>query len=231
MNRLDVKLKDPQHPCDVTLVVKDGKEFQAHRSVLSQASPFFEKLLDSNMKENIEGVIRLEMIDESQMADILEFIYTGIVQISIQENAESLIEIADYLLLSNLKALASKYLEQHTTTSNCISIYHLAEKYLCDDLIVSTWKFICSNFRAVAETNEFLRLQSLEVEKWISSYEIVIDAEENVFEIILRWIEHAKSERSVNFSELFRHVRLTCLSRDFLVSDVVTNDLLKENKE
>ena len=52
-----------------------------------------------------------------------------------------------------------------------------------------------------------------------------------MFEIILRWIEHAKSERSVNFSELFRHVRLTCLSRDYLVSDVVTNDLLKENKD
>ena len=179
MNRLDVKLKDPQHPCNVTLVVKDGKEFQAHRDALSQASPFFEKLLNSSllrgmrdepkerlrrrllnseMKENIEGVIRLQIIVESQMADILVFIYTGNDQISTQENAENLIQIADYLLLSNLKAFASKYLEQLTTTLNCISIYYLAEKYLCKELIASTRKFICSNFRAVAETNEFLSL-------------------------------------------------------------------------
>jgi len=32
---------------DVTLVAKDGKEFKAHRQVLSEASPFFEKLLSS----------------------------------------------------------------------------------------------------------------------------------------------------------------------------------------
>jgi len=42
MNRFDVKLKNHKDPSDVTLVVKDGKEFQAHRGVLSQASSFFE---------------------------------------------------------------------------------------------------------------------------------------------------------------------------------------------
>ena len=39
------------NPYDVTLIVKDGKEFKAHRQVLSEASPFFEKLLSSDMNE------------------------------------------------------------------------------------------------------------------------------------------------------------------------------------
>ena len=229
MDRL--ALKHHQYRYDISLVVKDGKEFQAHRDVLSQASPFFEKLLNSDMKESNEGIIRLEMIKESQMADILQFIYTGDVQISTQENAENLIEIADYLLLSNLKAFAGKRLEQHMTTLNCISIYHVAEKFQCEDLFASACKFICSNFSTVAASKDFLNVPSREVERYISSDEIVIDAEENVFEIILRWIEHAKSERSEKFGELFRHVRLTCVSRDFLVSDVVTNDLVKENED
>ncbi|KAL9967496.1 hypothetical protein ACROYT_G025733 [Oculina patagonica] len=108
------------NPFDITLVVKDGKEFQAHRNVLLQASPFFEKLLRADMKENNEGVIRLEWITESQMAEILQFIYTCNVQISSQENAENLIATADYLLLSNLKTIAGKFLEQHITTVNCI---------------------------------------------------------------------------------------------------------------
>jgi len=231
MNRLDVKRKDHKDPSDVTLVVKDGKEFQAHRSVLSQASSFFEKLLNSDMQENNEGVIRLEMIFESQMADILEFIYTGSVQISTQENAENLFELADYLLLPNLKAIAQKYLEKHITTANCISIYYLAEKYLCQDLIATCRKFIHSNFSAVAGSDDFLNLSSHEVEKWISSDEIVIDAEENVFELVLRWIDHDKSQRRVKFRDLFRHVRLTCISRDFMASNVVTNDLVKEDGE
>ncbi|XP_078376780.1 kelch-like protein 24 [Oculina patagonica] len=218
---------------DITLVVKDGKEFQAHRNFLSQGSPFFEKLLNTDMKENIEGVIRLEWITESQMADILQFIYTGNVQISTLEKAENLFETADYLLLPNLKVTASKFLEQHMTSLNCISIYYVAEQYSCEELIASTRKFINSNFTTVAASDEFLKLPSHEVEKWISSDEIVIDAEENIFEIILRWIDHHKSarERSIKFGELFRHVRLTCVSRDFLPNDIVTNDLVKGNED
>ena len=72
-------------------------------------------------------------------------------------------------------------------------------------------------------------MPSYEVEKWISSDEIVIDAEENVFEIIVRWIDHGKSGRSGKFSELFRHMRLAYVSRDYLLRHVVTNDLVKEN--
>ena len=231
MNRLHIKLKNHKHPSDVTLVVKDGKEFQAHRSVLSQASSFFEKLLDSDMKESNEGVIRLEIVSEFQMADILEFIYTGSVQISTQENAENLFQLADYLLLSDLKAFAGKCLEEHITTTNCVSIYFLAEKYLCQDLIASCRKFIHSNFSSVAAADDFLNLTSVEVENWISSDEIVIDAEENVFELVLRWIDHDKSQRRVKFRDLFRHVRLTCISRDFIANDVMTNDLVKENEE
>ena len=231
MNRLDIKLKDHKIPSDVTLVVKDGNEFQVHRSILSGTSSFFEKLLNSDMKENNEGVIRLEMILESQMADILEFIYTDNVQISTQENAENLFQLADYLLLPNLKAIAEKYLKEHITSLNCLRIHYLAEKYSCEDLINICRKFIYANFSSVVESDDFLNLSSQEVEKWISSDEIVIDAEEHVFELVLRWINQDESQRRVKFRDLFRHVRLTCVSRDFLASNLVTNNLVKEDEE
>ena len=216
-------------PCDITLVLKDGKQFLAHGKVLSKASPFFERLLGSDMKESNEGVIRLHTITESQMADILRFIYSGSILISSQEYAVNLLETADFLHLSDLKTIAEKFLEQRITTENCFSINHLAEQYSCEALIASTQKIINSNFTTVTASNEFLNLPSHEVEKWISSDEIVIDAEENVFEIILRWIDQDKRKRSGKFSELFSHVRLTYLSRDYLLSHVVTNNLVKEN--
>ena len=173
---------DQEISCDITLVAKDGKQFQANRNLLSLASPFFERLLSSDMKENNEGVIRLHTITESQMADILQFIYNGSVEITSQENAERLIEAADFFLLSNLKTIAGKFVEQHITTETCISKNYLAEQYSCEGLVASTRKFINSNFTTVTASKEFLSLPSHEVEKWISSDEIVIDTEENVFE-------------------------------------------------
>ncbi|KAL9955665.1 hypothetical protein ACROYT_G037018 [Oculina patagonica] len=219
-------------PCDVVLVVEDGKEFKAHRNVLREASPFFEKLLNSDLKESSkEGVVRLEMFSESVMAATLEFIYTGHVQILAEDNARDLIVMADYLSLERLKTLVEEVLEQKLNVSNCISTYYFSERYQCQVLLSKSKKFIFANFTAVYAANreDVLNMSSKEVEMWISSDEIDVRAEEDVFKIILAWIDHDKNKRKKYFAELFCHVRLVYVSRDFLISDVVTNDLVKEN--
>ena len=108
-------------PYDVTLVVRDD-ELRAHGKVISEASPFFEKLLNSDMKECKEGVVRLEIFTDSAMRNTLEFIYTGNVQILDEDDTRDLIVIADYLLLQNLKTPAMQTLLKELNTSNCISI-------------------------------------------------------------------------------------------------------------
>jgi len=220
-------LRRQDHLCDVTLVTKDDKEFKAHRNVLSAASPFFFKLLQSDMKENREGIVRFEEISGAVMEDVLEFIYTGTVEVT-QENSKDLIAAANYLLIPGLKNLSGQFLERQMSESNCISTFYFAEMYQCDELITNTRKFIHENFASVAEMNEFLNLEAKEVERWISSDEISVVVEADVFEIVLKWIEQDKSERKASFEKLFRHMRLAFLSRDFLL-DVVTNELVREN--
>ena len=214
-------------------MVKDGREFKAHRRVLSGASPFFEKLLNSDMKETQEGVVRLEMFTESIMAATLRFIYTGDVQILAEDDARDLIVVADYLFLEKLKLRAGEVLVQLQTlnTSNCISTYYFAERCQCEDLLSNTRKFFIANFTSilVANRKDVLNMSSKEVEMWISSDEIDVSAEEDVFKIILAWIDHDRSRRKIFFAELFRHVRLVYVSRDFLRHDIVTNELVKDN--
>ena len=213
--------------CDITLVTKDDKEFKAHRNILSAASPFFYKLLQSDMKENREGIVRFEEISGAVMEDVLEFIYTGSVEIT-QENSEDLIAAANYFLIPGLKTVSGRFLERQLAKSNCISTFYFAEMYHCDELITNTRKFILANFASVAEMEEFLNLEAKEVERWISSDDISVAVEADVFKIVLKWIEHKKSERKASFEQLFRHVRLAFLSRDFLFH-VVTNELVEEN--
>ncbi|XP_078353481.1 kelch-like protein 25 [Oculina patagonica] len=225
--RLNMERKQ-DHLCDITLVTKDDKEFKAHRNVLSAASPFFHKLLQSDMKENREGIARFEEISGSVMEDVLEFIYTGSVEIT-QENSKDLIATGNYLLIPGLKTVSGRFLEGQMTKSNCISTFYFAEKYQCDELIANSRKFIHANFASqVAEMDEFLNLEAKEVERWISDDEISVPDEIDVFRIILKWVKHDKSNRKAAFEELFRHVQLVFLSRDYLF-DVVTNELVQEN--
>ena len=227
MKRLNMQ-RQQSYFCNITLVAKEGNEFKAHRNVLSAASPFFSKLLQSEMKEEEEGVIRFEEISKSILSDVLEFIYTGSVEIN-EKNARDLIIAADYLLLESLKIISGRFLEKQMTSCNCISTFHFAEKYRCEELVLRSTKFIQDNFTSVAKSDEFLNLDAEEVEKWISSENILVAAEEDVFRIIVNWIEQNKGERKDKFEQLFRHVRLVLLSRDSLFSDVVTNELVTEH--
>ena len=213
--RLNMLRKQDPSLCDITLMTKDDKEFKAHRSVLSAASPFFLKLLQSDMKENREGIVRFEEISSALMEDVLEFIYTGSVEVN-QKNSKDLIVAANYLFIPGLRNVSGKFLGRQMSKSNCISTFYFAAMYQCDELMTNTRKFIHANFASVAEMDEFLNLKAKEVERWISSDEISVAVEADVFKIVLKWIEQNKTERKTSFEELFRHVRLAFLSRDFL---------------
>ncbi|KAL9955526.1 hypothetical protein ACROYT_G036862, partial [Oculina patagonica] len=232
-NRVFQPIETLDHPCDVTLVFEDGKEFKAHKDVLSEASPFFEKLLNSDMKESKEGVVRLEMFNESVMAAALEFIYTGKVQILSQEMAESLIVMADYLSFPRLKIQAEEIVMEELDVTNCISTFNFAERYQCEVLVLKATEIIAANFSTLLKTEKkfLMNLSNMykEVEMLISSDGIDVSAEENVFKFIVAWIKHDKSKRKKYFAELFRHVRLVFVSRDFLTRDVVTNNLVKDS--
>ena len=227
MKRLNMQRRQ-NYLCDITLVAKEGNEFKAHRNVISAASPFFSKLLNSDMREKEEGVIRFEEISESILGVIVKFIYTGSIEVN-RKNAENLIVAADYLLLESLKVIAGRFLEKQMSNYNCISTFHFAEKYRCQELVLRSTNFIQDNFTSVAKSDEFLNLDAEEVEKWISSENILVAAEEDVFRIIVNWVEQNKGERKDKFEQLFRHVRLVMLSRDSLFSDVVTNELVTEH--
>ena len=215
--------------CDITLVAKEGKELKAHRNVLSTASPFFDKLFQSEMKEKEEGIIRFEEISASVLEDVLEFIYTGHVEIHDEQSAKDLIIAADYLHLVCLKTFAGRFVERLLTNSNCISTFYFAEKDQCEELVAKSRKFVHENFASVAELDEFLELEAEEVGSWISSDDICVEAEEDILKIIEKWIEQNERDRKAKFEELFRHVRLVFVSRDFLIVDIVTNQLVRDN--
>ena len=219
-------------PCDIITLVVNDCELKAHRKVLSEASPFFEKLLDSDMKESNEGVVRLEMFTESVMRKTLGFIYTGNVQILNEDDASDMVVIADYLFLLNLKTLAAQALQQKLNASNCISIFRFAYEYRCDELVSKAKNFVLANFTELFAANreDVLEMSSEELIMLISSDDLPVKMEKDVFDIILAWINLDRNMRKNCFTELFRHVRLVCISRDSLCNDIVTNDLVTDNE-
>ena len=91
-------------------------------------------------------------------------------------------------------------------------------------------EFIRENFRHVSKTDAFLRLSSVQVEEFISDDNIVIEREEEVYEATLNWVKCEIKSRSIHFSRLFQHVRLTSVSKYYLHTNVGGEELVKVNR-
>ena len=229
-DRLEI-LRNNERFCDVIVEVK-GKEFKAHKAVLAAASPFFLTLLESNMRESSEHLIKIELEDAtaSIMEDVLKYVYTGNVSVT-EESAHNLIATADYLFLPGLKSLACDFLKGILATENCVFNYYFAERYQCVSLKEECRELIKSNFSAVMETDDFLNLDAKQVLEWVSNDDITVSAEEEVFRGIVKWVHQSKSEREKEFSDLLQHVRLSSLDHNFLFNKLVKEELITTNKD
>ena len=217
---------------DVTLVVQ-GREFRAHKSVLSAASLFFDSMFTCNMKEKDQPSVKIEQINASTMKLVLEFVYTGDVEVD-GESALDLLTTANYLLMPKLEQRAVDALKRSgLNVSNCIESYCIAVDQGFIDLRCSAREFIQANFLAVSETEEFLELsQPDHLKEWLSGDDVVLGEEEDAFKIVLKWIESDESrEREANFPELFQCVRLACISRDYFFSEIIPHKLVQDNPE
>ena len=76
MKQIFIPKETLDHPFDLTLVVQYGKEFRAHRRVLSESTPFFEKMLNSDMREANEGLVGLEMVTEQFVSEVYWSLFT-----------------------------------------------------------------------------------------------------------------------------------------------------------
>ena len=204
---------------------------KAHKIVLCAASPFFYNALNSDMKEKKEGVIRLEETSKAVMEEVLKYLYTGHVDINEDSaNLFDLIAAADYFVIPSLKTVCGKGILKTLALSNCVSIYYFALKFRCEGLQKGAKDFILANFVAVAETEDFLNLSSKQLEEWISSDEIIVEGEEEVFEVAVKWMERNECQKQ-NFYELFRHIRCIYLPRSYLSNVVLHDPLVKNNTD
>ena len=230
LERLDA-LRRKETFCDVTVAV-NGKEFKAYKVVLAAASPFFLSLLESDMRERKEQLIeiKLEEATASVMEDVLQYIYTGNVSVT-EESCHNLIATADYLLLPGLKTLAVEFLKEKVTVQNCVFNYYFANKYRCTELTEICCSVINLNFSDVLKTDDFLNLDMKQVMEWVSSDDVNVKAEEEVFTGIVEWVSHNRSERESCFPDLIRQVRLRPSSQDILLKKLVNEDLVTTNIE
>lgn len=214
--------------CDVVLIIKD-REFSAHKSVLAASSEYFLALFTTTMIERNCSSVHLDLCPDV-VQDLLEYLYTGKVTFT-KSNVKGLIVTADYLLVSDLKEEAEKYLCSVISEVNCMSMYVFAVHSNCDKLKADATSVIGGNFALVSKTNEFLNLGFNLLLPLVSYDAIIVATEEEVFEAVLRWVKHEEDTRKCHFEELFKSVHLFSLSKEYVQDNIRTEPLVNRNEK
>ncbi|XP_076790509.1 actin-binding protein IPP isoform X4 [Arvicanthis niloticus] len=203
------KMRSGQHFCDVQLQV--GKEtFQVHRLVLAASSPYFAALFTGGMKESSKDVVQILGIEAGIFQLLLDFIYTGLVNIAVN-NVQELIVAADMLQLTEVVNLCCDFLKGQIDPQNCIGLFQFSEQIACHDLLEFTENYIHVHFLEVHSGEEFLALTKDQLIKILRSEELSIEDEYQVFLAAMQWILKDLGKRRKHVVEVLDPVRFPLL--------------------
>ena len=203
--------------CDVILEVED-RQLTTHRCVLAANSQFFYNMFSSGMKESNQKLVSLQSVSFQSMSLLLDYFYSREIVIN-DENVHELLNASSFLLVTPVKKACIEVLSGSLDSDKCFSIMQIAEQFGADELAKRAKDFIKVNFPVVVNNEEFVSISQEELVHFISSDDIQVEKEEEVYQCVLKWVKHEASRVAV-LPELLKHLRQGSLPKGFLESEL-----------
>lgn len=220
-------LRKRQQLCDVTICV-GSKKIHAHRLVLASFSSYFQAMFTGGMVESREEMVTLKDVDCKTVELLIDFAYTGKLDISI-DTVQSLLYTSSLLQLTAIQKACSDFLEHQLHPSNCLGIRSFADAHSCNGLLQASEKYIYEHFNDVVKNEEFLLLPRDELAALLTCEELNVDSEEDVYNALISWARQDVDERQSFLAELLGIIRLPSLSPHFLVDRVEKEELIRQD--
>ncbi|XP_050302489.1 kelch-like protein 17 [Anthonomus grandis grandis] len=215
--------------CDVVLKIGIEK-FRAHKVVLASISPYFFAMFNGEMKEQNLSEIAIHDMDATAVDLLLDYTYTGQITIT-ADNVQVLLPASSLLQMQDVREACCRFLLRQLHPTNCLGIRSFADTHSCKELHLRSHIYALQNFQQVVSTEEFLLLPFEEVKELISNSQLNISSEEDVFTAVLNWVKHDLLERQKYISALMIHVRLPLVNREFLMTIVDNEKLIRDNTD
>jgi len=210
---------------DISLKIGHERTLRVHRAVLASFSPYFEALLGDNWEEGKKDEMEILGLDESAVRDLMEFAYSGNINIS-KDNVQALLEAANYLGVESVKKSCEDFLKGGVDDKTCLGILKIADRFALEGLSKSAKQHALRHFSDVCKDKEFLSLPLNLVADLLADEELCVVIEDLVLQVkkrekpvlqaVFQYIEHDVENRREHLPQLLSLVRLPTLSESFL---------------
>lgn len=171
---------------------------------MTALSEYFETFLGPKFREGAEEEIVFEDINAKTLETILNFIYSGRIEIT-AENIREIDDAASSMELDTLSKRCAEFWAANFAVENCVDIFLNTDKTKKKDLWSKALNFICDRFEAVP-IDHIQKIDEKNFQEILESDRITA-AETVIFDRLARWIEKNKAEGENVHSKL-KSIRL-----------------------
>lgn len=182
----------------------------AHRLVLASCSPVFSRMFSSGMKESTNNRIILNEINGNSLRQLIDYFYSGKIEINMNNVAE-LLRAITFLQCASVQKECEKYLMEllEKDLDSCFFIHELANCYDFKELNVLVEQSMLNNFPILKNCKEFLQLDFIQMKKILLNDNINIAGEEDIFAAVVAWINYDRLNREPFYLDLLQTVRFS----------------------
>ncbi|XP_001641792.3 kelch-like protein 5 isoform X2 [Nematostella vectensis] len=213
--------------CDIKIVIGD-KRIRAHKLVLASFSDYFSAMFTGDMAETSQNTVHLTDMDPAAVQALISYAYTSEIEIRV-DNVENLLSVACILQIDEVKNACSEFMRHQLHPSNCLGIRSFADGHGCAHLLKAADAFTKEHFVEVVKNQEFLLLSAESVGELLSSDDLNVSSEADVFCALNIWLREDINSRKMHIYPLLSLVRLPLLSPKFLVDHVESSPLFRES--
>ena len=202
-------------------VINTGEKepsIKCHRMVLSAACPYFNSMFKSEMKESVSGSVNLAELDASAVSGLIDYCYTGELDVP-WENVMKYLKAADYLLLLDLMPKFDRFIAEKIEPENCVGyLYNVADHYGLSDVKKKAEEVMLSKLSKVSKHEEFSQLTFSKVtDVVVKSIEKNVNSDD-VLQSCIDWVLFDEEDRRQYFSNFLNQIKLHWCSAKFLRS-------------
>lgn len=204
--------------CDVVLIA-GGCRIPAHKLVLAASSEYFGAMFTGALREANQNEITLERIDSNALQALVQYCYTGVIDIR-EETVETLLSTSCLLQLNAVTSACCTFLKRQLDPCNCLGIALFAEQQSCTALHKFAMEYTCQYFMQVSKNQEFLALRPEQLAILLRSEDLNVPSEESVFECLMSWVKHDLPNREKVLPSLLELVKLPLLTPSYIIDQV-----------
>ncbi|KAG0563452.1 hypothetical protein KC19_8G032600 [Ceratodon purpureus] len=204
-------------------------------AILAAHSDYFMRMFSNGMSESSSGVAVVHVSEEEKfgLRQLIEYMYTG--RLSEPQDVESTITLlclADRFAISSCMEPLARVLKRFpNTSSDCLLVLGLPESLKAErsiqPVVEHCRSYLASQFQDISsKKGDFLSLSIEGVKVILDSDALMVAYEEEVFQILLDWIEancRTPDEKQVAVEEVAGVIRFPWMTGDFLIDVVSTN--------